>query len=868
MSSPLFRRRASAAGAVLAVAATAALAPPASGAGLGAASPLKGELDVFLRHDGDGTGSDPNAASLVMVRRVDGFWRSPVNLGGNLHQDSEVAVTSPGTGKLTVAVRWTDNTLRTRDWSSTSGWGPWSGSVVGNITGGPALASYGGGNVLATWRGPSGSATFKVRPAGGAWPAYGTVLSAPAAAGTGPSARPYGSSSVAIEFVPSYNARPMESAWTDQSEGIENATAWNSAAGDQQSDFLTVPAMPSKQTLAVGAGIFAAGGTDRHVVQLVEGAPGTTGSLIDMGGTVAGSTATSRPGESTIPNTPASLRTYQFADSTAQRYELFWRGDNGCLNTRTSGSLTPLSAWAASSQVPTQVASSRCVWPARTGTMGLMRRNSPATDGDLYNAESAFYPAPSANSYADWYTSRYQALVYHQTGNWQTAWDVRNWHPNAWVYRKSTSYLGTDGPDNSPTVLQAHPDFFVKAAGSTRFLAINYDCTSSGCTQPLLDVTKPAARRFWLYGDSTATNAADLPTSGECRNQKTYMGILELLACTRDTNPSAGQTASDKGNAKGVWLDDVLAQLGEPTSDAASYITFFDGKGTTNTAGANGAAGPAIKGNQVATYLPFSAATWDSSLATMLEELRAGINQLKAAGRLRADQGKIAINWHWDQYGESWATPQPNLSSPAMATPARIISAADFVELEHGWLDENIVGGDASTVRSFARHASFIDQVHALGRNVIAEKAYSEPDGDATYAFNAGYNLASALLTYGPGDMVGDIGDKYGRGYLGYTLDLGQPTASRSALVAAYPTGAQQRVFENGRVVVAPPGPPACTGAGGATGCLTTTGSNAGKVVVTLPAGSRCLLPGATALAACPSTSAITPRQAVIVIAS
>ncbi len=171
--------------AALALATPALLPTSAPAAGLGAASPRSGELDLFFRHDGDGSGTDPNADSLVMLPRVNGVWRSPINLGGSIHRDSEISATTRVTGEVTVVVRWKDNSLRALTWTDAGGWSNWS-TVTSGITGGPWVAGRGADGLLATWRDSAGRIRVATRLTGGSW-TTSTQLPYVVRSNTGPS---------------------------------------------------------------------------------------------------------------------------------------------------------------------------------------------------------------------------------------------------------------------------------------------------------------------------------------------------------------------------------------------------------------------------------------------------------------------------------------------------------------------------------------------------------------------------------------------------------------------------------------------------------------------------------------------------------
>lgn len=399
------------------------------------------------------------------------------------------------------------------------------------------------------------------------------------------------------------------------------------------------------------------------------------------------------------------------------------------------------------------------------------------------------------------FVARYKALMLHDSGDWATSWLPREWHPNTWVYRKSTSYLGSAG------VQTAYPQHFVKLKNTSDFAAINYDCGSAGCTQPMLDVTKQAARDFWLRGSDNAVYSGTA-----CVNQtgRETNGVLDQLAC----------------GFEGVWLDDVLADLGTSANlGAASNV-------------ANYRTGLPISNGGLSTSLPFTTSAWSDGLATMVEQLKAGIATMKSKGQLKSSAGTIAINFKWSSFGfaeSERSGASPTISSTSVS--ARLIRAASVIELEHGYVDSGLVPGPIAQSWSFARKRQFVWQVHALGRPVLQEKTSSgdapeypygncqKPHAAETWAdvvahyATSNYNYAASLLDYQPGDWIGDLCEHLSVNWVssktGYSTSGAWPGYARAKwglgppLAGAYTdraTGLLRRNFQNGWILVAPPG--------------------------------------------------------------
>ncbi|MFN7135097.1 MAG: hypothetical protein ACK4N5_23680, partial [Myxococcales bacterium] len=390
-------------------------------------------------------------------------------------------------------------------------------------------------------------------------------------------------------------------------------------------------------------------------------------------------------------NTPISLWSDRLATGGRQA-DAFWRTQDGCIATRTKTSESTQISWTTPSPavIPARTGT-RCVWPARVGTAPLFKRLDNTEYSELAAADQAWRGTSLDLTSMNSYTGRDQVLMYHQGPDWPTAWALRNWHPNTWVYRKAIAYLTSDRLHDAA----ATSGYFVRRKSNGRAVALAYGCSSGGCPQPLLNITSAAARSFWLNGTSTAVEK-----QGSCQNQTVTDGIVDLLACT------SGAGSSTAANTRGVWVDEVLPQL--ITSSNGSAQSFV----------ADLATGVPLTNAEVLNDLPFTATQWQDGLATLMEQLRSAINTLKSQRVLRTDQGKVAINYKWTTYG--FGNTVTKITDVPAAT--RIIQASDLVELEAGWVDQGIGGGGTNVPFSFQRRQQFVDQVHALGRNVLEEK--------------------------------------------------------------------------------------------------------------------------------------------------
>jgi Hypothetical glycosyl hydrolase family 15/S-layer homology domain len=139
-----------------------------------------------------------------------------------------------------------------------------------------------------------------------------------------------------------------------------------------------------------------------------------------------------------------------------------------------------------------------------------------------------------------------------------------------------------------------------------------------------------------------------------------------------------------------------------------------------------------------------------------------------------------------------WTADSPHFNDP---TVARQLAAADWVQIEHGYNDGGLRGGDGR----YAAQSLFayVDWVHSLGTKVM----WLEEDGGSDAKHES--NLAAYLLTYAPGDVISTedwaaiAPDSIWEGYL---LDLGAPLARRTQTQGLF-----RREFQHGTVLVNEP---------------------------------------------------------------
>ena len=116
-----------------------------------------------------------------------------------------------------------------------------------------------------------------------------------------------------------------------------------------------------------------------------------------------------------------------------------------------------------------------------------------------------------------------------------------------------------------------------------------------------------------------------------------------------------------------------------------------------------------------------------------------------------------------------WTADSPGFDDPRVA---RQLAAADWIQIEHGYNDPGLRGGNGTySVRNLF---AYVDWVHSLGTKVM----WLEEDGGTQAKHES--NLAAYLLTYAPGDVISTEDWAQiapGSIWEGYLLDLGPHSA-------------------------------------------------------------------------------------------
>lgn len=221
------------------------------------------------------------------------------------------------------------------------------------------------------------------------------------------------------------------------------------------------------------------------------------------------------------------------------------------------------------------------------------------------------------------------------------------------------------------------------------------------------------------------------------------------------------------------------------------------------------------------TGKPMTSEAWRGYMAHFMQEVRAQLPDIEIAHN--------AI-WYADEHA---GTSNANIRTE--------IESANYIFLERGANDAGLTGGEGQW--SLKALLSYVDQVHALGRDVVIDGTSSEPQGLT-------YNLASYFLISNGNDAVSGDGQTPENWWSGWNVNLGEASGPR------YSWGhLLRRDFAGGMVLVNQPGEPTETVS------LPAPMQNAEGVTVTsvtLAPGTGAVLRGTTLATAPASAAAVT----------
>ncbi len=256
------------------------------------------------------------------------------------------------------------------------------------------------------------------------------------------------------------------------------------------------------------------------------------------------------------------------------------------------------------------------------------------------------------------------------------------------------------------------------------------------------DVTKPAARKWWLYGTDGKAS---------CHEDRDQRAALDLLAC--------GYT--------GLWLDNAL---------------------TTPKQGF--APTPKIREK-----------TWARGMLTMLKQLR----KLKPKGttftinthwtdtdfgyakkpKLKSSAGAVRAAKYADQVVIEGGAIDPGLHYALNAKQPwsyrRLLNFADGMHKQRIKLQwEKTGSADLTRNKSPLRGAPKLVAIPSCMDRDLSKPWVLGDTAWQAHVRSAAFNYATALLTWATGDAIGDMCEYPGRGWRGYEADLGNPAGKRT----------------------------------------------------------------------------------------
>jgi hypothetical protein len=260
--------------------------------------------------------------------------------------------------------------------------------------------------------------------------------------------------------------------------------------------------------------------------------------------------------------------------------------------------------------------------------------------------------------------------------------------------------------------------------------------------------SQASAHPEWILRDA-AGNPLYIPSGCSGRSCPQYAGDI--------SNPAFRQAWIDElkrevaHGYRGVFIDDVNMDMRVSNGNEESVAPIDRSTGQ-----------------------PMTEEAWRAYMARFMQEVRAQLPNIE-----------IAHNEIW--YADNHA----GTSNPYIRAE---IEAANYIFLERGANDSGLTGGEGQ----WSLHAllAYVDEVHALGRDVVMDGTSSKPQG-------LGYNLASYFLVSNGNDAVSGDGQTPTSWWSGWNVNLGEARAPRYAWNRLL-----RRDFAGGMVLVNQPGEP------------------------------------------------------------
>lgn len=327
-----------------------------------------------------------------------------------------------------------------------------------------------------------------------------------------------------------------------------------------------------------------------------------------------------------------------------------------------------------------------------------------------------------------WISKRSGPIVVHDSDP-SVSLNVTGWASKP----KVVSYMNATGVNPSrPTQLEETKDFLLYENG-----------------QPVMvdgwrafDVTKPAARRWWLYG---------IDGKASCNPNRDERGALDLLACGYSglwldnalTTPKQGFTPTPSIDEK-AWATGMLTMLKTLRKRMPKSATFTINMHWTDT-DYGYAAKPKLKSTQPQ------------------------IKAARLADQVIMEGGAIDAGLHYAIAAKyPWSYP-------------RLLKFADAMHKQKVRLQwEKTGSSDLTRSKSPTTGAPQLPALAECRNDSAATGLWTAGDPAwKAHVQSAAFNYASTLLTYRKGDSVGDMCEYPGRSWTGYALNLGTARGKR-----------------------------------------------------------------------------------------
>lgn len=384
---------------------------------------------------------------------------------------------------------------------------------------------------------------------------------------------------------------------------------------------------------------------------------------------------------------------------------------------------------------------------ATAGTLDVSRRVDPALDRYLYT-ESAKTPLDQMTPAQKWLAANAKPIVVHDSEP-RLSLNVLGWaqRPRAAAY-----YNGTGVNLGRPVQLAQAKPWLVSKNGKPVLVDGGWQ---------MLDLRKPAARKWWLYGtDGKATCTAD-------RDQR---AALDLLACGYSS----------------LWIDNALTTPKEGFTPTPNIDTKSWAKGMLTTLKMLHQRKP--RGTTFTINMHWTDTDYGYADRPRLHPREAVIRAARYADQVIIEGGAIDAGLHYA------------LPAKAPWSYRRLLTFADAmhkVKTRLQW--------EKTTAPDLVRNRTPISgapQLPSIPSCRDGDLGYTWALGDAAWQAHvrsAAFNFATAILTWRKGDSVGDMCEYPDRGWAGYEANLGKPVGRRSDR-----GGLLRRKLQRGIVIVNP----------------------------------------------------------------